>query len=287
MTQKPDICIFHSPCPDGFTAAWAVWTKYGDDVEYIEGKYGDPVPDVSGKHVLMVDFSYKRDVMVKMYHETKSVTILDHHLSAEKELDLLLEAGHIDGVFDMNKSGARLAWEWAHPDTPIPTIVRHVEDRDLWRFHLPDTEAFCAWLDMQPRAFKDWSRIDTDLQRTNLLNQVLTVGAALVQKFNKDADGIMRSTLQWFEIDGHKVPVCNAPYIYASRIGNELIKRDDAPFGATFFINPEGAQLYSLRSCDSKVNVSEVAVKFGGGGHRNASGFRVPPDHKFTKVDMT
>jgi uncharacterized protein len=37
-----------------------------------------------------------------------------------------------------------------------------------------------------------------------------------------------------------------------------------------------GSRTWSLRSEDSRQDVSEVASTFGGGGHRNAAGFRVP-----------
>lgn len=54
--MKPDICIYHGGCADGFTAAWAVWKRW-PDVEFVAGIHGDPPPDVTGKHVLIVDFS--------------------------------------------------------------------------------------------------------------------------------------------------------------------------------------------------------------------------------------
>ena len=28
--MKPDICIYHGNCADGFTAAWAVWEVFPD-----------------------------------------------------------------------------------------------------------------------------------------------------------------------------------------------------------------------------------------------------------------
>ncbi|WP_224794071.1 DHHA1 domain-containing protein [Pseudomonas fluorescens] len=40
--------------------------------------------------------------------------------------------------------------------------------------------------------------------------------------------------------------------------------------------------MFSLRSTDEGMDVSEVASQYGGGGHRNASGFRVPFGHELT-----
>ncbi|WP_277343388.1 DHHA1 domain-containing protein [Pseudomonas viridiflava] len=37
-----------------------------------------------------------------------------------------------------------------------------------------------------------------------------------------------------------------------------------------------------MRSTDEGLDVSEIAKLYGGGGHRNASGFRVPFGHELT-----
>ena len=84
--MRPDICIYHGNCADGFTAAWAVWRMFGDDVEFVPGVYGHEPPDVAGKHVLMVDFSFKRAVLETMATSAKSIVILDHHKTAAEDL---------------------------------------------------------------------------------------------------------------------------------------------------------------------------------------------------------
>ena len=46
------------------------------------------------------------------------------------------------------------------------------------------------------------------------------------------------------------------------------------PFAACYWDTPKG-RVFSLRSSDDGADVSEVAKQYGGGGHRNASGFTV------------
>jgi len=55
--------LYHANCPDGFCAAWAAYTVFGDDAEYLPVQYGQDPPDVAGNRVYIVDFSYKREVM--------------------------------------------------------------------------------------------------------------------------------------------------------------------------------------------------------------------------------
>ena len=73
---------------------------------------------------------------------------------------------------------------------------------------------------------------------------------------------------------GYRVPVVNVPYHYASDCADAMLKAEPgAPFCASWFRRADGRIQYSLRSRDDRMDVSEIAKKFGGGGHRNAAGF--------------
>lgn len=84
------LVIYHAKCPDGLAAAWVVWTLYGAGATYLPASYGDAPPEVEGKHVVIVDFSYPRDVMVRLAKQAKSVLLLDHHVTARDNLDPLV-----------------------------------------------------------------------------------------------------------------------------------------------------------------------------------------------------
>lgn len=281
--QTPDICIYHGHCPDGFTSAWAVWKRYGDAVEYRHGSYGSPPPTVDGKHVLMVDFSFKADMMRDLASRAASITVLDHHKTAEAALLPLFADGTISGLFDMERSGAGITWDVLHPGEKRPAIVNIIEDRDLWRWQFGDiTRYSCMFIDLHEMTFAEWDRAAQALEHEYA--DVIKIGGSLYQKHMKNCDHLIAATMQYLLIDGHVVPCANVPHIYCSEVGNILAKRDDAPFGASFFVNKDGYLAFSLRSLDTKIDVSEIAAKFGGGGHRNAAGFRLDYDKLFPKV---
>lgn len=52
---KPDLCIYHGDCLDGFGAAWAVWLRW-PDCQFYAGRYGAPLPQADERNVLFVDF---------------------------------------------------------------------------------------------------------------------------------------------------------------------------------------------------------------------------------------
>jgi oligoribonuclease NrnB/cAMP/cGMP phosphodiesterase (DHH superfamily) len=295
---KPDIVLYHANCADGFGAAWACWMKWGNDVSYKAASYGEPAPDVSGLHVLIVDFSYKRDVLREMGKQARSIIVLDHHKSAQADLadwaiddaagsfwadddpmkDVRRNDDHIGqpiaALFDMAKSGAKLAWEFCH-ENEAPTLIDLIEDRDLWRFMDARTKPFGLWLRAEPFDFQRWELIAQQLDNGRDGQRIMDEANAM-QRFYDQKVGELVSMARFINIGGHRVPAVNCPPMFASEVGHALLgSYPQAPFSACYS-DQGNSRGYSLRSADERQDVSEIAKKYGGGGHRNAAGFGVP-----------
>ena len=276
------LCIHHFPCQDGFGAAYAVWKRFKDEVEFHPGVHGEPPPDVTGRHVIMVDFSYKAGVIMDMAHQAKSILVLDHHKTAEAELAEFPEASAtwdehlrqpaVVGVqFDMTQSGAVMAWHYFHPGVPVPQLLLHIQDRDLWRFKLSDTKAISSWLFSQPYDFGAWDGFAGMCDNTYQRSKMRDEGHAILRAHNKDVAELIPATKRTMVIGGYEVPVANLPYTMCSDAGN--IMAEDAPFAATYFDGAEHRH-FSLRSREGGFDVSQIAHMYGGGGHKHAAGFQ-------------
>lgn len=293
MAYKPDMMIYHANCADGFGAAWAAWLRWGDAVEYVPCAYGQPAPDVLGKHVLIGDFSFKHEVTEMLAKGAASIMILDHHETAEAELKPWRVSGdfaadmiegwwerwpdrpHVSALFDMNRSGARMMWDFCFPGEEAPLLIRLIEDRDLWRFTMPETKPFGVWLRCEPFNFERWELIAQQLNDGRDAERIFSEAAAMQRFFDQKVAEIGRLARNGL-IGGHEVPLCNCPPMFASEVGHWLLDENPAaPFVATY--SDQGkSRGYSLRSRDDRLNVADIARKFGGGGHRNAAGFGVP-----------
>lgn len=309
------ICIYHGNCADGFGAAWAVWKRF-PEAQFFAGVYGEEPPDVTDKHVILVDFCYKPEVLDKMTEGSKSILILDHHKSAVEAVlaetmiaicppvDMFNKyTGPItwdrhmlnvyqdtcEGIyksvvytlFDMNRSGAMITWEFFHPKEDIPPILRHIQDRDLWKFELPNTREIQAALFSYPYEFEIWDKL---IQSST--QPLISEGAAIERKHHKDIAELVKVTMREMNIGGHVVWAANLPYTMASDACDMMCKmsmidpRDGygqlmpPAFSACYYDKPEG-RIFSLRS-RSDFDVSAIAKKYGGGGHKNASGFKMP-----------
>ena len=256
-----DIVLYHAGCDDGFGGAWAARKALGDHIQCIPVQYGSPPPELpKGSHVVLVDFSYDRTTVQAMKDNAGRFLILDHHKTAEAELEGLEYA-----IFDMDRSGAMMAWDYFHEDQP-PALIKYIQDRDLWRKELDGSDLYTAALRSYRQDFNVWNNLaGTDVEE--LLNE----GGAIYRAVGVQVE---RQTLnaQLVNIGGHEVPVANAT-CYISEVCDELLNQNPtAEFSAVYFVRADGKQVYSLRS-RSDFDVSEVAKSLGGGGHKNAAGY--------------
>mgnify|MGYP000004502918 FL=1 len=261
--------IYHGGCVDGLVAAWAARLKFADaaaaeDVECVPAQYGSEPPDVTGRDVVIVDFSYPRDALVRMADAARSIIVLDHHKTARDALEGLPFC-----VFDMERSGAGLAWDILHPGKPRPWIVDYAEDRDLWRWKLPDSRDVNAWLQSIPLTL-DAVGDTVAAGRDAALHAGRAVSVAQRRYIETAKTGARFAMVGSFG----PVPVVNAGVYCNSEVVGELAVGH--PFAAAWVECSNGTVLYSLRSPPDGVDVGAIAKTFGGGGHRNAAGFTAP-----------
>lgn len=253
--------IYHGNCPDGFTAAWVAWTKFGMHAVYIPATYGQPIPAIpDGSEVYILDFSYPRDDLTALHARCK-LMVLDHHASAEAML-----AGLPFARFDMTKSGARLAWEYWNAEDEPPALLRYVEDRDLWRWSLSASREVAAALKTYPMDFETWANL-----MAAPIKDVASEGITALRLQDATVTMMARQA-RWTVIEGYEVPVVNAAAFWSEVADMLLYRESDALFAAAYFDRADGRRQWSLRSRPG-FDVSEIAAVFGGGGHPQAAGF--------------
>lgn len=266
----PLLCIYHANCADGFTAAWAVWKKH-PDTEFVPGFYGKEPPNCAGRDVVMVDFSYKRDVLLQIAAVANSVLILDHHKSAQA--DLVDLPANVTAIFDMERSGAMMAWHHYHPERYPSELVFHVQDLDLWLFKDEKTRAFQANLLSYEYTFENWDMFDNICDDDSRYHQFISEGEAIERKHFKDVKELIRAAAYRSVVGGVEVPTLNCPYFYSSDAGDAMCHGE--PFAACYY-DTGTHRVFSLRSAqDGGLDVSVIAASFGGGGHKHAAGFRL------------
>jgi len=320
---KNPLVIYHANCADGFSAAWCFYKAqedWGVDFDFHPGVYNDPPPDVTDRVVYLVDFSYKRDVVEKMLETAQKIYLIDHHKTAIDDLNGI-DNVKLTMYTDLERSGAILAWDYLHnasfitdeggvefhdytlkPGNPAyqspPKLLEHVQDRDLWKFKLGGTREISANIFSYEYTFENWDKL-MNASATELLG-MWNAGAAIERKHHKDIKELLnvcQRTMEFiilrddpFESAGHKyadsitVPVASLPYTLTSDAGHAMAAahKQGTEFAACYW-DTATHRIFSLRSCDNGMDVSEIAKYYGGGGHKNAAGFRVLRDHPLAR----
>lgn len=281
--------LYHANCYDGFGAAYAAWKKFGDNAKYIPVSYGQEFPrkeidDANfGTDIYILDFSYPKDEML-YWADFYKLIVLDHHKTAADNFKNLSHP-NIEAYFDMDKSGARLAWEYFHcqkklgmievseninkcyltPDgCMIPKLILSIEDRDLWKFELDGSKEIHKTLVSYPMDFELWDKFN--------IEDLKLEGVALERMHNQLVDNILKGS--WVGMIGeYIVPMVNTSIAW-SEVGESLLKEYPNYLFVASFTEFENEVMWSLR-CREGYDCSVVAKQFGGGGHKQAAGFKM------------
>lgn len=284
-----NFCLYHKSCADGFGSAFAVWKRYGDEFQYIGVNYQEPLPqeisdliaeNYSSKidfelepvkcidKLFIVDFSYNKDTLEQLEKITDHIFVIDHHVSAQENLK---EWTPLNGVkiFDMNHSGAILTWKYLFPDKNVPLFLQYIEDRDLWKWQLPNSREFSAGLNNEEMNFKIWDYFLNMGQDT--IEVMIRHGKTILQYQNK----LVKSLAEKVEIivndDGHKVGVINS-CLFQSELGDFICNNFDVHYTDCYFMKGHEI-IHSLRS-RGDFDVSVIAKIHGGGGHFSSAGYK-------------
>jgi uncharacterized protein len=288
---KRAVVIYHGNCDDGFGAAFAfhLFKEAGYEVtEYMEGHYGSGGSFLATKEtdVYILDFSFPGSMLVGMAGLANSVTLLDHHKTAKEDWEKFKESWsgplpeNLHVTFDMERSGAMMAFEeFAGPDSETNDAIYYhsfftfLQDRDLWKFHCPDTKSFTQYLRSFEKTFTNWQDISVELNHR--YEQVIAAGEAITRRYDQLCREIVDSGAHEICVNGILGYECNCPPSFSSDVGNILAQKHGT-FGHTWYQKPDGSSGHSLRSIGD-LDISAWAKKFGGGGHKNAAGFSLVP----------
>ena len=267
--------IYHYPCTDGYCAAFIsqLYQEYKmvnmpyqryQKIKFIPFTYGEKIDEMEliGETILLVDCSVDKKTL-KRWRSNLSyrIMILDHHYSAYQQLK------NVRGCFfDLNHSGCCLAWQYFFPTHSIPDLILYIEDQDLWRWQLKDSKPFnLALKNLMKRQFDHFEQCLYPNTVQYLIEQGKQMNNSLeeyIQNKSKDAKYI-----KFDKFNNVALIECTK---HTSELGAHLAKSSD--FALLYFYKPKEQQIIcSLRSVNT--DVSKIAKKYGGGGHRLASGF--------------
>lgn len=274
--MQPNLVIYHGHCADGMGAAWAAYRHFGDNAEYRMGIYDEEFPTLDifrMRKVYLVDFCYSAERVQQIASVASKVVILDHHKTAMNALSGVVLPINVAANFDLSKSGARITWDYFHT-TEAPNLIRYIEDRDLWLWKLDDSEAINAFIGSFGFSLSEYDVLATELQSPNTFREAAHIGIYLVHKQDQMVEKICDKAyilLLKSSTGSKKVWFINTCSLI-SEVSNSLLLKEPTTDLVVGWFDMADKRIWSLRSAN-KVDCSEIAKRYGGGGHPNAAGF--------------
>jgi len=286
------IVIYHRSDFDGIFCR-EVARKFLPQAELIGWEYGDPVPSVPEEAQL-----YILDLSVEGLMQHPNLIWIDHHKSAIDKYPSTIKGYRIDGV-----AACRLAWQWfakkknAYPWTAIidwpekqhfvrreveePIAVRLAGEYDIWDRRNPDAELFQHGLrsqDLEPLweillsgPFSEDADGKVGLDEITV-DALLEAGRALQYAKTKENESIIKAQSFRMQWEGLRFLCCNHARFNSFLFTAGLTPDDDACLGFCWDGRKWKVSLYHATGKEH-IDLSVIAVKHGGGGHRGACGF--------------
>lgn len=291
--KKPlsiDVVVYHKPCNDGEAAAAVFYSVFRnvkmiglhpkDNDKFTEEMYAT----FDNKTVVFVDISFSLNVLEEISRRAKQLHVLDHHITNKsilEEAKRICKPGSFDYVFDLDKSGVVLAWEYVQGTKPIPLAFHYIGLFDIFKHK--DNEDACSFIAAfsKPTTWDGWLQYIND----SLTQQIVAEGR-VVKKFNTNILNTLMEKVQTTSWRSYLVSIVNVPYPFTSELGDMMCQKYPEKTVAIIW-NKQciGDYSCSFRSHSEKgPNVALICEEFGGGGHEHAAAIRttVPPFEIFT-----
>ena len=278
-----DIICYHKNCPDGIGGLWAA-NYYKEIPKHYPLPAGENpyLEEIENKKIIFVDVCPKPDFIIETIEKCSKMVILDHHKTSKEMLESIIERNYpnLEIVFDMGRSGAKIAWEYFFPNRPCPFFISYIEDKDLWRWILPHSQEINFALQSYLK-LEDLSSLleDEEISFQNLLKEGIILKKENDEKIRDISETAVERYFFYRENEVHKVMEVNllGERGLTSDIGNYLCEKfPDIDFAIIKFRGQDYWSI-SLRGIKGKCpDLSEIAKKYGGGGHPSASGIRFP-----------
>jgi uncharacterized protein len=159
-------------------------------------------------------------------------------------------------------------WRFFFPKTSLPECVKLVADKDMWRWRYGSKTAYffegMRLRGCRPDAVVWQSLLNGD---TVLLSKILKAGAVCVKYSRAICEEYVGRFAFSGTFEGHSFIAVGLHLFGSETFGK---KADDCDMCMTFEFD---GQRWTVSLFSQKINVMEIAQKYGGGGHRGATGF--------------
>ncbi len=285
-----DIIVYHEYCSDGITSAWIVKNNENNNNSFLIPCKAGTNPrfnlnEIIKKNIIFVDICPSVEYLLTLCNIANNVVILDHHISAYRNIEEIENKPHnLFTVFDMNRSGCMITWDYFHDNSVRPWYVNYVGDRDLWKWELPDSKDInTALFEDKHISFNGLSNLAilTYEDENSIINSIKERGIQINKFRNQIIEKETKKAIHCtfiFDETLYNIWLYNGPEDLRSDIGNALMQINfknglKPDFAVNWRYDVKTHEFWlSMRGEEWSPDLSIICKKYNGGGHPKASG---------------
>lgn len=296
------LIIFHSKDFDGHSSG-AITYHYllgigvpKENITLLGLDYSNSIPwnvinEFKDNFVYMVDFVIQPYESILNISKQSYLTIIDHHKTSYEKLYTYLEDGLFNGILDENTTSAcEWCWRYFHPDRKsinlTPKWIQLLAEYDSWKRNVRfdwDSEVIPFQLGM--KSLKNdlnentgaWIQLLKNGERENeiIIKQIIERGKVIkdfTDNQNKNAMEYLCMHIDW---EGKRFLVANTTFIGSNQFNSiwENGGREKFDGMISYRFTNDRKYIVSLYTDKPDIDLTTIAVKYGGGGHKGACGF--------------
>jgi uncharacterized protein len=290
--------VYHRADFDGIFCR-EIARKFLPEAELIGWDHGDPYVTMPQEGLVYI-LDLSPDCLNASAVETtiwNRIVWIDHHKSSIEKfsrgefLHAQIPGYRIDGV-----AACRLAWQWfvrsngaqevppnrglpgkenfISRQVPEPLAVRLAGEYDIWDKRDPRAELFQHGLRSMELDRSSWNYLLGDMPDSEVfVSALLKRGEAIQYAQTRQNESVIKEIGFTFQWEGLTFIACNAARYNSHLFTAGILPEHDACFGFKWTGKDWSVSLYGVPG-KPEVDLSKIAVKYGGGGHKQACGFR-------------
>ena len=264
-------CFYHKSDLDGHCSG-AIVKKFHPECEMIGVDYKDSIHDfelVKGEKVFIVDFSFNMEEMKFLSGHTE-LHWIDHHKSKIEDAHAVGFLASGGQSLEIGIAGCELTWEYL-TDSKMPQSVRLLGRYDVWDLKDSKVLPFQYGMREHENTLPDspiWAALLAD---NNQVDEITGRGAVILAYQDKQNAMYAKGMSYEAKFEGLRAIVMNKAYTN-SKAFDAVYDPAKHDIMVLFGVKPKEYK-YTLFCDKPEIDVSEIAKKYGGGGHKGAAGF--------------
>lgn len=263
--------FYHGADLDGWCSGALLKLKY-PEADLISVNHGFPFPYElveDQEKIFVVDFSWDINTMIDLNNKYDLIWI-DHHVSIIEEIKK--NNLEFNGIQKVGIGACSLVYDYLYlNDNPTPRFIKLLAEYDVFNFSDSNTLPFQFGMRIRMTdpiidvsSWKSIISMDEELEK-----EIVNEGNCILKYLNQYNEKLINSLgiYTWFE--GYSALAVNQG-MTNSFIFDSHPKKDEFDIFISFVrrYNKWSVSLYSKH-----IDVSVIAKKYGGGGHKGAAGF--------------